>query len=500
MLLLCVLCGILARELCAGDHFFPVQDLSMKNLGMSLRFTEHGLEKFCQMGFSIFPSIIQSLPPFNVSDISIATFKLSITNLRIQSFDVSKFLLRFIGDERIRVDMSDGIFMISGDLALKSFGSLHAVFSLSNFTGSAVTKIVENSNCYYRFELYKPFDLATMGYDSFNMDLVSLGGIFGDTLVSLLNGMHSIIDNVLKGTVMPLIANTTLSLIEQMFQGDAGNITSSNRQLVTDIRLLGPILVSSGKAIANWPGYAYKFDTNVWNIDSKARYYENLPSSLPKEVYTNSDVEIVIDREAFNSLYFVLHFHYDSFSLEIDLTSDLLNELLDNPEKASFEDAKLTLTSTKPPVMSAFHAAAGRTTFEYKYSIALQNSTELSGQLSFDLRVGIDTDAEKLEPTVTTLAIYPVANMLTDLSAHDSSGSSVDQEFLRSLLSLVIKNEFSANNTTTINTLMRNTAVNIMNGNFINPDSFQAVFLPNEDKVLILGEVFQNPVINNDPV
>ncbi|TNJ27088.1 hypothetical protein GMRT_11428 [Giardia muris] len=150
--------------------------------------------------------------------------------------------------------------------------------------------------------------------------------------------------------------------------------------------------------------------------------------------------------------------------------------------------------------MSAFHAAAGRTTFEYKYNIVLQNSTELSGQLSFDLRVGIDTDAEKLEPTVTTLAIYPVANMLTDLSAHDSSGSSVDQEFLRSLLSLVIKSEFSANNTTTFNTLMRNTAVNIMNGNFINPDSFQAVFLPNEDKVLILGEVFQNPVINNDPV
>lgn len=39
--------------------------------GMGVRYTERGLEKFCQKGYSIVPDILAQLPPFEIEGIAL---------------------------------------------------------------------------------------------------------------------------------------------------------------------------------------------------------------------------------------------------------------------------------------------------------------------------------------------------------------------------------------------------------------------------------------------
>ncbi|TNJ27862.1 hypothetical protein GMRT_12670 [Giardia muris] len=492
MLILLITGAILAKRLCGIDQYYPDAPLSIKNTSLSLRFSERGLEKFCQMGFGSLPSIISSLPSFGIGPIDLGFGTGKVEHFQVKSFDIKEFNVSITDDGYVRVDLSKGLMTIAFDFRLKVMfleGTVRALFQLTDVFGSLETTLIDHPECFYRYALQSPLRKGILSYEKLVMDFEGLDSL-GSTIASLIQGNYQVIDGVVKNVILPAFKDVLMTLITMMFKDDYTQAPSSDNSSYTDTRHLAPIRFIERKAITMWPGYAYVTNETPVNPELYKDFLHEPPISLPNITYTNAEFEVVIDRQAFNSMYYIVH-KQDGFTLMNQEVKDTyFKELESSGQDTSFlTGATVDFKCLQSPNMTAIHAAASRTMLHYEYTIHLTNGTDLTGLVSFALKTTVNHSHTRIGDLLTHLHFFLEATRLTNLvlSAGDGHPNSI---LLPSILDALLKEILVP----FFNNLMTTKGVNIRNGNFINYKTLLPLYFPDDQKIVIIGDVQQNPI------
>lgn len=478
---------------CDADKGRPY-DVGPEDIGMGVRFSERGLEKFCQMGFTLLPMVASSLPPINISNVDIKVGTLSITNLRIRSLEMKSFELRFLNNGMFLIDASDGLLTLSMDISAKIFaftGTIQALFSLSGLSGHLQFALQEDSQCRYHFSPVEPLAAKSMNYQQFDMDLIGTNS-FGSTLASLLTSNKNQIDAALRSSILPVFLETILNIFTTMLRTDGTAVPSLANQGITDVRYIGTIAINEKKVVANWPGYTYFYNTTTSSIGGE--YYHKKPVIPMRNLYTNADFELVFDRHTINSLLYVLHHNDNRFAeRDVSVPSNVTSSIVGT----GVEVTKITVNTTREPEIVAFYGARAETQFWIEYSLTLNTSEVVSGRVQLSVQTGFKTTPRVRTLFVNHLVVSPVLMNITKITLQDSvvengtgSGTGIDDVHLLQLLQATLEKTIFP----IYNEMMYEGGINLMNANFLNYESISYIFFPSEDKVVFLADVKQNPI------
>lgn len=492
MIILLVVGALLAKRLCGIDQYYPEASLSIKNTSMSLRFSERGLEKFCQMGFGSIPGIISSLPLFGIGPFDLGFGTGKVENFQVKSFDIKEFNVSIIDDGYVRIDLSKGLMTIAFDFRLKVLfleGTVRALFQLTDLFGSLETTLIDHPECFYRYALQSPLRNSLLSYEKLVIDFEGLDSM-GNSIAAFIQGNYQTIDDVVKNVILPAFKNVLMTLITLMFTDDYTQAPSADNSSYTDTRHLAPIRFAERKAITMWPGYAYVTNETPVDPNLYKEFLHEPPISLPNITYTNAEFEVVIDRQAFNAMYYIVH-KQDSFTLLQQPVQDAhLEELVAAGQDVSFlTGAIVDFKCIKSPNMTAIHAAAARTMMEYEYTIHLTNGTELTGLVTFALKATVNNSHNRISDLLTHLHFFLESDRITDLVLSAGDGHP-ENTLIPSILEALLKGILLPS----YNALMANKGVNVRNGNFIDYKTLLPIYYPFGDKIVIIGDVLQNPV------
>lgn len=489
LLLALLALSLTAAPVCEADAGMPY-DVGPEDIGMGVRFSERGLEKFCQMGFTLFPMVASSLPPFNISNVDITIGTLTVTNLRIRSLEMNVFKLRFLNDGMFRIDASDGLLTLSMDLSAKIFGltgTLQALFSLTGLSGFVQFLLQEDSQCRYHFSPVEPLAAKGMNFERFEMDLVGTNSL-GSTLASLLGSNKNQLETSLRSSILPLFLDTILNLFVTMLRTDGTRVPAINNQGITDVRYIGTILINESKAVADWPGYTYFYNQTAGKVDGE--FYNEKPLSPMRSLYTSADFELVLDRNTINSLLYVLHNNDNRFAeQDVSVPSDVTADV----GGTGVEVTKITVNTTREPEIIAFYGAMAETRFWIEYTLTLNTSEVVSGHAQLSVRTSFKTTQRARTLFVNHLVVSPVLLNITEITLQDSSvgsGTKVDNTHLIQLLQATLEKTIFP----LYNEMMYEGGINLMNGNFLKYDEIFHIFFPSEDKVVFIAEVNRNPI------
>ena len=82
----------------------PVVSIIPPGHGMGVRYSERGLEKFCQKGYAIVPDIIAQMRPFEIKEISLGGFKIALSNVRVRTIRLTTMKMFLYENGRIKME------------------------------------------------------------------------------------------------------------------------------------------------------------------------------------------------------------------------------------------------------------------------------------------------------------------------------------------------------------------------------------------------------------
>ncbi|TNJ27289.1 hypothetical protein GMRT_12355 [Giardia muris] len=511
LVFLIALAAVLAESTqhpCGDDNLYPnLYGLTAADAGAALRFSERGLEKFCQMGFTILPRILASFPPYTMKDpMTIAGVRFKLKNAMVRSCELNTFRLSFTPDDRFRISVDEGLLTISFDIDITIIGltgSLHSLISLNRLSGVVEAGMQDDPLCLYRCAPNLDNALVSITYDSFNVDMQGLDAI-GNTVAGMIKGMHSFLDGLIRNSLLPLISESILGLVSKMISNGAV-VSSPTHRSVTDGRYAETISIRNGKTLANWPGYTYYFITNqTTGSYHLSNYYLATPPAIPpRDLYTNKDFELAVDKTAFNSMYYAINRNSAELNLELEITEQMVNEVLSEyqPSNGALFDplkgAILRITPSADPVVDKIYPVTMTTLFQLNYRLQLADKNGGAGNVHespFQVIAftRIDVGHQVVNPFATRLYAVPI---FTDIAALDRKSNvalseDVSDDAFDVLLRYIVRNQLFSQ----FNRVMSDTTIQILNANFLDYSSVYSVFFPTDEKVVILANVTQNPI------
>lgn len=512
-LMVMVLAMVLGEDVphpCGDDLFYPnPYGLTTADAGTALRFSERGLEKFCQMGFTILPKILSSFPPYSMKDpMTIAGIRFKLKDVMIRSCELNTFRLSFTPDDRYRISVGEGLLTISFDIDVTIIGmtgSLHSLISLNKLSGVVEGAMRDDPTCLYRCSPDLNDAQLSLTYESFDIDLQGLNTV-GNTLAGMVKSMHSFLDGLIRDSILPLLSKSILGIVSKLISGGAV-VHSPSYNAVTDSRFAEAITIRNGKTLANWPGYTYYVLLNETDNSSYlSKEFLAIPPTIPpRDLYTNKDFELAVDKTTFNSMYYAINRNSAELSIKLEITKDLLNEVLaefnppDNKIFDALQGATLTITTLADPVIDRMYPVTMTTSFQLHYRLKLADKVDTEGDVyegPFQVLAftNVDVGHRPVNPFATRLYTIPI---FADIATFDRKSNVVTSPkdilqddafdvFLRHIVRHQLFDKF--------NKVMKDTTIQILNANFLEYSSIYPVFFPLEEKVVILANVTQNPI------
>ncbi|EFO61998.1 Hypothetical protein GLP15_4118 [Giardia lamblia P15] len=283
--------------------------------GMGVRFTRRGLEKFCQKGYAIVPDIIAAMPSFQLPEITVGTLKFTLSNVKPRAVRVSTMKVYLQDNNFVKMEARDGLMQLS--MRLKATitgitGTVDCTFTLKDFGADMSLRLGDDPTCPYHFGLS---DISNVVYSS-GLDIDAIGlDAGGSVLANVIQGMAPALETLLKDTVLQLLLDTIFQSIKKSML-DLPLIHQLD-DYFTDQRYINGINVIDNKIVTNQGGFTMIANREDWS--PRALYPTAISSPFPKTVYSDRDYELYFDRESVNSYLYAWHMAYDKFKAD-DLT------------------------------------------------------------------------------------------------------------------------------------------------------------------------------------
>ncbi|KWX11498.1 hypothetical protein QR46_4534 [Giardia duodenalis assemblage B] len=474
--------------------------------GMGVRFTRRGLEKFCQKGYAIIPDIIAAFPTFPDIPITIGTLKLTLSNLKTPCSACFNDEGLSASNNSVKMEARDGLMQLSMRLTAiitGISGTVDCIFTLKDFGADISLRIGDDPTCPYHFGL---FDISNVVYSS-GLDIDAIGlDTGGSILANAIQGMAPTLETLVKDTVLQALLDTIFNAIKQSMLDLSLMVQVDD--YMTDQRYINGINVIDNKVVANQGGFSIMVNSLDWSL--RALYPNKITSPPPRTVYTNRDYELYFDRESVNSYLYVWHTADDKFKAS-DLTipystiksqnipglADALVQagLLSNtgdsgrgvtlalavsPSKSAAPHipwvgaAALPVNLTGTLVVTASKASNSASTT----LVSIEGSTLLTSALKIKkFTYGFNND--QVRAYVELLGVHDIA-----VTKNDNG----DTSYTVPLLAYMVSEKYLP----FVNPILAEPGICLMNGNFINITTANAVNLSEEDKVLFVADIEDN--------
>lgn len=474
--------------------------------GMGVRFTQRGLEKFCQKGYTIVPDIIASMPPFQIEGITLGPLTLTISNIKPRAVRVSTMKVYFQDNNYVKMEVRDGLMQLSMRIEaslMGGTGSVDCIISLKDFGGDISLQIGDDKDCPYHFGM---FDIKSVPLTSgLTIDAVGLDAI-GSILANTLQGMAPALDTLMKNIILQSLLNTIFVAIKQSMLNLP--LVSQLDDYFTDQRYINGINIIDKKIVTNQGGMITIADKT--DFKRRAPYPNPILSPVPKIIYTDRDYEFYVDRESINSYIYALHIVYYQFraqsypikysDIKAQNIPDLAQALVDVQILNSLDDpgTDVTIVLSVEPCNDAPHitwigAASLPTIFKEKLVVTANKKSVP------DSKTLVDIDGDMLFSSVLKLKKYTFGfandqaraylelNGLYNVTITRKVDGGMDNpepliEYLVSEVYLPI-----------LNSILSYPGICLMNGNFIDYSTLTAIHLCDEDRVLFVADIEKNP-------
>lgn len=473
--------------------------------GMGVRYTERGLEKFCQKGYAIVPDIISQMNPFKIEGISLMGIEISLENIRVRTLRLTTMKMFLHSNGRIKMEARDGLMQLSMRITARFktiSGNIDATFSLKDFGADLSARIGDDPDCAFHFGL---FEFANQVYMSkLSLDTIGLDGM-GDIIANILQTMIPTLESLLRKTILQSMLDVILQSVRKIMLGVP--TMSRKGEYRTDQRYLNGINIINRKIVADLDGYSYIVHPGT-DISASERYPVNISSLPPKPVYSDKDYEIYFDREAINSYLHAWQSHRNTYSLAglsvgyRDLRAakipGLAETLVEAGILASESDVgdgvtlRLSVQLTKPPHVPWLGAAGLPIYIEGIFDVTAQKDSE-------------DKHIARLDSTALILGKFNLDTfnagfnsdraygyiVLTDLL--DLTTTKVESSYTKLDSDALIKYMVFTRYIPEANVALSEPGIILINGNFVDYSTAVAVYLVAEDRVLFTADIVSNP-------
>lgn len=476
--------------------------------GMGVRFTQRGLEKFCQRGYAIVPDILAGMRPINMDEISIGFLKVTISNLKPRAVRISSMNVYLQDDNFVKMEVRNGLMQLS--MRLKATisgitGTVDCVFTLKDFGGDISLRIGDDPDCPYHFGLFNISNVVRSSGLAIDAVPLNEGGSF---LANALLGMTPTLNVLIKGTVLQTLVNTIFRAIKQAMLDLELVVWFHDKmyEYVTDQRYIDGINIIDKKIVADQGGMSMIMNPD---LTIKHFYPNKIVSPSPKTVYTDRDYEFYVDREAINSALYAWHMKYKSFTksdLSIPYTAirsqniaglaeALVAARVLNDVNDLGADVTLTvsaLVDDAAPHVPWIGAAALLVNITGQFKITASKASMSAPTALVDVEGSVLFSAAlQLRKFVYGFANDQVRAHLELLSVHDLIISKENSE-AASNLHFPLKSLIQKLYLPYANIVLGHPGVFLMNGNFIDYNTISAIYLCAEDRVLFVADIEKN--------
>ncbi|ESU36829.1 Hypothetical protein DHA2_152144 [Giardia duodenalis] len=474
--------------------------------GMGVRFTQRGLEKFCQKDYAIIPDIISAMPSIQVPEVTVGPLKFALSNVKPHAMRVSTMKVYLQDNNLVKMEARDGIMQISMRLKAVITGITETVdctFTLKDFGADISLRIGDDPTCPYHFGL---FDILNVIYSS-GLDIDAIGlDTGGSVLATAIQGMGPTLETLVKDTVLQFLLDTIFKSIKQSMLNLP--LVHQLSDYFTDQRYINGINVIDKKIVTNQGGLTMIADKV--SFTPILSYPVAISSPPPKTVYTDRDYELYFDRESVNSYLYAWHVGYNKLNVD-GLTvpystiraqniPGLAEALVKAGLLSSVNDLGLGVTltlSVSPSKDTAPHipwigAAALPVNLTGALSVtASKTSTSASKLLvsaednvlfSARPRLRKHTYGFNNDQARAYLELTELANIT--ITKEDREGMHESEPLLKYL----VLNKYLP----FVNGILIDPGVCLMNGNFIDLASVTPVQLCDEDRVLFVADIEKN--------
>ncbi|ESU38649.1 Hypothetical protein DHA2_150698 [Giardia duodenalis] len=473
--------------------------------GMGVRFTQRGLEKFCQKGYALIPDIISAMPSLQVPEVTVGPLKFTLSNVKPRAVRVSTMKVYLQDNNFVKMEARDGLMQIS--MRLKATitgitGTVDCIFTLKDFGADISLRLGDDPTCPYHFGLS---EISNVVYSSrFDIDAIGLD-TGGSVLATAIQGMAPALEDLMKNTVLQSLLDTIFNSVKQSMLNLLTVVQIDD--YLTDQRYINGINVVDNKIVADQGGFSMIITTPDWSV--RALYPNKITSPPPKTVYTDRDYELYFDRESVNSYLYAWHVGYNKLNVD-GLTvpystiraqniPGLAEALVKAGLLSSVNDLGLGVTltlSVSPSKDTAPHipwigaaalpvnltgalvvTASKASTSASKLLVSAEGNVLFVSALKlrkFVYGFGLDQVYAHIE----FLDVYEIAIIKNNVSMHD---------FIP-LLKFLLLNKYLP----FANPILTETGIWRMNGNFISYDAISTIYLYNEDRVLFATDVEKN--------
>ncbi|KAE8301797.1 hypothetical protein GL50803_00113165 [Giardia duodenalis] len=474
--------------------------------GMGVRFTQRGLEKFCQKGYALIPDIISAMPSLQVPEVTVGPLKFTLSNVKPRAARVSTMKVHLQDNNFVKMEARDGLMQIS--MRLKAVitgitGTVDCIFTLKDFGADISLRLGDDSTCPYHFGLS---EISNVVYSSgFDIDAIGLD-TGGSVLATAIQGMAPTLEDLMKNTVLQSLLDTIFNSVKQSMLNLLTVVQIDD--YLTDQRYINGINVVDNKIVADQGGFSMIITVPDWSV--RALYPNKITSPPPKTVYTDRDYEFYVDRESVNSYLYAWHVAYDKFkadSLTVPYSTirgqnipGLAEALVKAGLLSTVNDLGLGVTLTlsiSPSKDAAPHipwigAAALPVNLTGALSVTASKASTSASKLLVSAEGNVlFVSALKLRKFVYGFGLDQVYAHIEFLDVYEiaiiKNNVGSIHDFIP-LLKFLLLNKYLP----FANPILTETGIWRMNGNFISYDAISTIYLCNEDRVLFATDVEKN--------
>lgn len=471
---------------------------------MGVRFTQRGLERFCQKGYSLVPDIISKMQAFNIPEIVVAGIKISLSNIRPCTVRVSTMKVFMQDDNFVKMEVRDGLMQLSMRLTV-SFavvsGTVDSVLTLKDFGADMSLRVGEDPTCQYHLGL---FNISSVVYSS-GLAIDAIGVDDGGSIIAnAIQGMRPTLESLMKNTVLQSLLNTIFKSLKQSMLRVP--IIVQFNEFFSDQRYISGVNIIDNKVVANYGGMITIADPKNWR--NQVAYLNPAPLHNPKIVYTDREYELFFDREAINSYLYAWHVAHDKFKAtglrvqystiksqnipglkDVLLKEGILSNESDRGNDVIIELA-IQLNKDTAPCVPWIGASAIPVSFTGTFEMTASNPSVSITLTSVESSI-LFSSLFKLRKRSYGFAndqarAYLVLTDLNGISTITNSGGAMDNS--DSLLKYMIMTEYLPY----LNNILFNPGLPLMNGNFIDITTVTPIYLCNEDRILFIANIEEN--------
>lgn len=483
----------------------PVVSTIPPSHGMGVRFSERGLEKFCQKGYAIVPDIIAQMRPFEIKEISLGGFKIALSNVRFRTIRLTTMKMFLYENGRIKMETRNGLIQLSMRVkaTINSLsGTADAVFSLQDFGADLSARIGDDPDCPFHFGLFEFANQVYIG--KLGLDTIGLDAI-GNVVATLFQTMIPSLESLLRTTILQSMIDTILQSVRDIMLETP--TMSRKGEYRTDQRYINGINIIDKKIVADLDGYSYICYPGT-DTPASERYPVNISSPPPKAVYSARDYEIYFDREAINSYLYTWQSYRNTYSLSglsvkyKDIRAAKIPGLAEALVEAGFLTSETDIGSgvtlslsaqlTKPPHIPWLGAAGLPVHFDGIFYITAQKNSE-------------NKDMLKLEGTALILGRFALSSYYVAFPTDRAYGYIILED-LTSLTTAKLETSYTELNSDELvkymisacyipeaNRLLSDPGIVLINGNFVNYTTAVPIYFSTEDRVLFTADIVRNP-------